>query len=211
MQKIIPCLWFDDNAEEAINFYISAFSNLSTSNASQIISINRYPDDVQAEFMKGMEGKVLTAMFELAGYRFMALDGGPQFKFTPATSFFIHCNTEDELDELWAILSEDASILMPLGTYDFSQRFGWLEDKFGISWQIILAEQAITQVIIPSLTFVGDQAGNAEEAIKFYADLFKDASVGDITRYGAEQAPEEEGTIMYAEFTLANQLFEGCA
>lgn len=207
MQTIVPCLWFDNNTEEAMNFYISAFSQLSNVGESQIISIDRYPDPVPLDFMKGMEGKVITSIFELAGFRFMALDGGPQFNFTPAISFFVNCDSEAELASLWAILSEDGSVLMPLDTYDFSQKYGWLQDKFGVSWQLILAETPTEQTIVPSLMFVGEQAGNAEEAIRFYANLFNDAKVGDITRYSAEQAPEQEGTVMYAEFFLENQKF----
>src|SRR5690606_40720721 len=114
MQTIVPCLWFDDNTEEAMNFYISAFSKLSNVGDSQIISIDRYPDPVPLDFMKGMEGKVITSIFELAGYRFMALDGGPQFNFTPAISLFVNCASEAELDTLWATLSEDVSLSMPL-------------------------------------------------------------------------------------------------
>lgn len=207
MQKIIPCLWFDNNTEEAINFYISAFSNLSDVGDSKIISMNRYPDEVPEEFMKGMEGKVLTAIFELAGYRFMALDGGPQFKFTPAVSFFINCTSESEIDTLWAILSEGGDVLMPLDSYDFSKKFGFLQDKYGVSWQLILEETLVKQTIVPSLMFVGEQAGNAESAMDVYASLFQNSSKDDIIRYGAEQAPEQEGTVMFAEFTLANQKF----
>lgn len=207
MQKIVPCLWFNNNTEEAINFYISAFSKLSNVGDSQIISIDRYPDPVPLDFMKGMEGKVITAIFEVAGFRFMALDGGPQFNITPAISFFINCHSASELDTLWETLLEGGTALMPLGSYPFSEKYGWLQDKFGVSWQLILEEAPTEQTIVPSLMFVGEQAGNAEEAINLYADLLNNAKVGDIMRYGAEQAPDEEGTVMFAEFFLENQKF----
>ncbi len=120
-QKITPFLWFDKNAEEAINFYTSIFKN------SKIVSINRYPEGQQVGPMKDMEGKILTAIFELEGQRFMALDGGPIFKFTEAVSFYVECEDQEEVDTLWGKLSAVPE----------SEQCGWLKDKFGLSWQII--------------------------------------------------------------------------
>ena len=206
MQKIVPCLWFDKDAEEAMTFYVSLFSQ-SQAARSTLVSINRYPEEVPEEFMKGMEGKVLTGIFELAGHRFMSLDGGPIFKFTPAISFFVRCHSEDEVARFWSGLSDGGTVLMPLDTYPFSKKYGWIQDKFGLSWQVILAEDALEQTIIPSLLFVGDQAGKAEAAITFYAGVFGDAAVGDIARYGANQEPDKEGTVAYADFRLEGQPF----
>lgn len=115
-QKITPFLWFDGKAEEAINFYVSLFKN------SKIHSIARYPDNVP-----GMGGKVLTAVFELDGQQFMALDGGPMYKFTEAISLYVDCETQEEVDALWEKLSSDTN----------SEQCGWLKDKYGLSWQII--------------------------------------------------------------------------
>ncbi|MBI5959596.1 MAG: VOC family protein [Chloroflexi bacterium] len=208
MQKIIPCLWFDKDAEEAMNFYVSVFSkSQEETESSKIVSIKRYPEEVPEEFMKGMEGKVLTGLFELAGHRFMALDGGPIFKFTPAISFFVRCHSKDDVDVYWSRLSDGGTVLMPLDTYPFSQKYGWIQDKYGISWQVLLAESAIEQNLVPSLMFVGEQAGKAEEAINFYAEVFGDAAVGDIARYSANQEPERQGTIAYADFRLEGQPF----
>jgi predicted 3-demethylubiquinone-9 3-methyltransferase (glyoxalase superfamily) len=123
MQKITPFLWFDNQAEEAMNFYTSIFKD------SKIISIKRYPDGPLEEPMKGMEGKVLTGVFELQGQRFMALDGGPTFKFTEAVSFYIECENQEEVDYFWEKLSE--------GGDQNAQQCGWLKDKFGLSWQVI--------------------------------------------------------------------------
>ncbi len=123
MQKITPFLWFDKNCEEAMNFYVSIFKD------SKIVSIKRYPDGPLEEPMKGMEGKVLTAVFELLGQRFMALDGGPYFKPTGAVSFYVECVDQAEVDEYWNKLTE--------GGDEKSQQCGWLLDKFGFSWQII--------------------------------------------------------------------------
>ncbi len=116
MQKITPFLWFDDNAEEAVNFYTSVFKN------SKVLSMNRLPEGTP-----GPAGKVMTATFELEGQEFMALNGGPEYKFTEAISFFVNCETQAEVDELWEKLSEGGE----------KGPCGWLKDKFGVSWQIV--------------------------------------------------------------------------
>ena len=116
MQKITPFLWFDGKAEEAMNFYISIFKN------SQIGSITRY-----GEAGPGPKGAVMSATFQLDGQDFIALNGGPLFTFSPAISFFVNCETQEEVDELWEKLSEGGE----------KQRCGWLKDKYGVSWQII--------------------------------------------------------------------------
>lgn len=121
MQKITPFLWFDNNAEEAMNFYISIFKN------SKIVSIKRYPEGATEGPMKGMGGKVLTGVFELEGQQFMALDGGPIFKFNEAISLVVDCKTQEEVDELWSKLSAVPE----------AEQCGWLKDKYGLSWQII--------------------------------------------------------------------------
>jgi predicted 3-demethylubiquinone-9 3-methyltransferase (glyoxalase superfamily) len=116
MQKITPFLWFDNNAEEAMKFYVSIFKN------SKIVSVARY-----GEAGPGPAGSVMTATFQLDGQEFMALNGGPHFKFTEAISLFVNCETQEEVDELWEKLSAGGQ----------ESRCGWLKDKFGLSWQII--------------------------------------------------------------------------
>jgi predicted 3-demethylubiquinone-9 3-methyltransferase (glyoxalase superfamily) len=116
MQKITPFLWFDDQAEEAMNFYVSIFKN------SKVGSITRY-----GEAGPGPKGTVMSATFKLDGQEFFALNGGPLFKFTPAISFFVNCETQQEVDELWDRLSAGGR----------KDRCGWLQDKYGLSWQII--------------------------------------------------------------------------
>jgi predicted 3-demethylubiquinone-9 3-methyltransferase (glyoxalase superfamily) len=116
MQKITPFLWFDDKAEEAMNFYTSIFKN------SNIVSVTRY-----GEGGPGPKGTVMTAVFQLEGQEFFALNGGPVFTFSPAISFFVNCETQQEVDELWEKLSEGGE----------KGRCGWLKDKYGLSWQII--------------------------------------------------------------------------
>jgi predicted 3-demethylubiquinone-9 3-methyltransferase (glyoxalase superfamily) len=116
MQKIAPFLWFDGKAEQAMNFYTSIFKN------SKVGNVARY-----GEAGPGPKGSVMSATFELEGQQFMALNGGPVFTFSPAISFFVNCETQEEVDELWARLSEGGE----------TQRCGWLKDKFGVSWQIV--------------------------------------------------------------------------
>lgn len=116
MQKVTPFLWFDHQAEEAMNFYVSIFKN------SKVLSISRYPEGVP-----GMGGKVMNATFELNGQEIMVLNGGPQFKFTEAISLFVSCETQQEVDELWGKLTAGGE----------EGQCGWLKDKFGLSWQIV--------------------------------------------------------------------------
>lgn len=116
MQKISPCLWFDGKAEEATNFYCSVFKN------SKVVNTMRYGDAGP-----GPKGSVLAVTFELEGQEFMALNGGPQFHFTPAISLFVKCQTQQEVDALWDKLLEGGQ----------AQQCGWLTDKYGVSWQIV--------------------------------------------------------------------------
>lgn len=127
-QKITTFLMFQDsNAEEAMNFYISLFDN------SEIINITRYGVNET-----GKEGTVMHATFSLNGQKYMCIDSNVkhEFTFTPSMSLYVTCDTEDEINKLFEKLSEDGEILMPLGPYPFSDRFGWLNDKFGVSWQL---------------------------------------------------------------------------
>jgi predicted 3-demethylubiquinone-9 3-methyltransferase (glyoxalase superfamily) len=120
-QKITPFLWFDKEAKEAMEFYTSVFKD------GKILSIQYYPEGSQEEHLKGMEGKVLTGVFEIAGQKFMALDGGPIFKFNESISFYVECDGQEEVDYFWEKLSAVPE----------SEQCGWLKDKFGVSWQII--------------------------------------------------------------------------
>jgi predicted 3-demethylubiquinone-9 3-methyltransferase (glyoxalase superfamily) len=128
MQKITPSLWFDHEAEEAMEYYISVFNGSpNKKNDSKLVSIKRYPEGVKEGPMKGMGGKVLTGIFELEGQRYVCLDGGPIFKFNEAVSFMISCKDQEEIDYFWSKLS---------AVPEFEQ-CGWCKDKFGLSWQII--------------------------------------------------------------------------
>lgn len=196
--NISSCLWFDDQAEEATNFYISIFEN------AEVLDTTPYLVETPSD--KPI-GSTMTVEFELEGQQFTALNGGHYFTLNPSVSFFVNCETEEEVDQLWEQLSDGGTPLMPLDSYPFSDKYGWIQDKFGISWQLILADGEAPQKIMPSLMFVGDNAGRAEEAIKFYASVFKNTKIKQIARYAAGQEPDEEGTVMYADFVLEGQLF----
>lgn len=209
MQKISPCLWFDKNCEEAINFYLTVFPN------SSIKSIMRYPADMQVGPTPDMAGKILTAIFQLDGFEFQALDGGPMFKMNPSVSFMVNFDPSRDpeaakhLDEMWAKLSPGGKTRMDLGEYPFSKRYGWIEDRFGMNWQLILTDPAgePRPSIIPSMMFVDTVYGKAEEALKYYASIFKDSKVGMVANYPAGSEPDTQNAAMFAEAMLAGQWF----
>ena len=133
-QKIVPSLWFDKETEEAVNFYVSVFNGSPhKSGDSRVISITRYEKGMEVPGAAEMEGKVLTAIFELNGQRFMALDGGPIFKFSEAVSFYVECEDQGEVDHFWGKLSAVPE----------SEQCGWLKDKYGLSWQIVPRQMGI--------------------------------------------------------------------
>jgi predicted 3-demethylubiquinone-9 3-methyltransferase (glyoxalase superfamily) len=196
MQKIVPHLWFDHQAEEATNFYTSLFKQ------STIMNTSHYGEAAPDSSEKG---QVMSVTFQLEGQTFIALNGGPHFAFTPAISFFVNCDSPEEVDSYWANLSEGGTALMELGTYPFSERFGWIQDQFGISWQVNLGHR--DQRITPSLMFVGKQHGKAEQAMSDYISLFDNSAIDQIERYGHD-AGEMSGTVQHAQFHLASQKFK---
>jgi predicted 3-demethylubiquinone-9 3-methyltransferase (glyoxalase superfamily) len=152
----------------------------------------------------------------------MAISAGPLFKFNPSESFMVNFDpllfgtssspekdARDKLDAVWAGLSEGGRVLMPIDKYPFSERYGWIQDKYGLSWQLILTnpEGDPRPPILPSLLFVGDKAGKAEEAINLYLSVFRDSKIGKLHRYGKGQEPEKEGTVMFADFMILRQWF----
>jgi len=198
MQKITPFLWFNNQAEEAANFYVSLFKN------SKVTNVTRYLGKEVEKVSGQKEGSIMTVAFELDELVFSALNGGPIFTFNPSVSFAVACANEEEIDDLWAKLSPGGKVLMELKEYPFSKKFGWIQDKYGISWQLNIMESS--QKIIPYLAFVGKNFGKAEEAMKLYCSLFKDSKILDVHRAGAGE-PEPEGTISHASFQLFGQQF----
>ncbi len=194
MQKITPHLWFDNQAKEAAKFYTTTFKN---SRINDVTTIHNTPS-----------GSVDIVTIELFGQRFTLISAGPLFKFTPAISFLVACNTKEEVDDLWKKLSKSGSVLMELGEYPFSERYGWVQDNYGLSWQVMFfGNHKIKQKITPTLMFVGKQCGKAEEAINFYASVFRNSKIGDMLRYEKNEDPDKNGTVKHAAFTLENQEF----
>ena len=194
MEKITPHLWFDNNAEEAAKFYTSILKNSKVKN---VTTLHNTPS-----------GTVEIFTIELLDQEFTLISAGPLFKFNPSASFLVACNTKEEVDELWGNLSNGGVALMELGEYPFSEKYGWVQDKYGLSWQVIyVGDQKIKQRIIPTLLFVGKQYGKAGEAMNFYASVFENARVGDILHYSKGEEPDKEGTVKHASFILESQEF----
>lgn len=201
VQKITPHLWFDKEAKEAAEFYTSLFPN------SKINSVTTLRDTPS--------GDTDVVSFQVWGYSLMAISAGPLFKFNPSISFMINFDPSQDseaktrIDDVWKKLMDDGKALMPLDKYPFSERYGWVQDTYGLSWQLILTnpEGDERPLVIPSLMFVGDMCGKAEEATDFYLSVFRNSKRGAISRYGAEQAPDKEGTVMFTEFNLEGQWF----
>ncbi len=201
LQKIVPNLWFDRQVEEAANFYVSILPN------SRIGNITRASKAGYA--IHGLsEGTVMTVEFQIGNQKFVGINGGPLFRFTPAVSFLIACDTKEEVVSIWKRLSDGGLVMMELGEYPHSQKYGWIQDKYGLSWQVMfMGDRRISQKITPTLMFSDAQWGKAEEAINFYISLFHNARIGDILRYGQGMEPDQAGTIQHAAFTLENQEF----
>jgi predicted 3-demethylubiquinone-9 3-methyltransferase (glyoxalase superfamily) len=194
MQKIVPHLWFDRRARDAVTLYMSAFGN------SEIVSSGALSDTPS--------GTVEIVVLDLAGQQFQLLFAGSEFKFTPAISFLAACTTEQETELLWQRLSDGGQVLMPFSAYPFSKRYGWTQDRYGLSWQVMwVTGRDIKQRITPFLMFTGGNVGKAEEAMRFYTSLFPDSRIGDIARYGADRQPDKQDTVMFGRFTLAGQQF----
>jgi predicted 3-demethylubiquinone-9 3-methyltransferase (glyoxalase superfamily) len=194
MDKITPHLWFDSEAIEAAEYYAAIFPD------SKVIDVTTIPDT------PGGDTDLVT--FQLWSQSFQAISAGPLFSFNPSVSFAVACDTVEDVDRLWARLADGGTPLMPLDTYPFSERYGWIQDRYGLSWQIAYAAgRPVEQRITPTLTFVGDVCGKAAEAIAFYTSVLPDSSTHFVQHYGPGQEPDAEGTVQYAAFALAGQGF----
>jgi predicted 3-demethylubiquinone-9 3-methyltransferase (glyoxalase superfamily) len=202
MQKIVPHLWFDKQAVEAAEFYVKAFGG-----GSKITS--------QSKIYDTPSGDCDIVSFSLKGFEFMAISAGPLFQFNPSVSFMLNFDPSSDkdargnLDALWAALSEGGKVLMPLEKYPFSERYGWVQDKYGVTWQLILTDPKgePRPFLIPSIMFTGDNTGRAGEAMDFWTSVFKDAKRGMTAPYPEGAAPEKDAKIMFAEFMLEKQWF----
>ena len=194
MKKITPHLWFDKEAVEAANFYASIFPDSKVTN---VTTLHNTPS-----------GDADIVSFEILGTPFMAISAGPLFKFNPSISFHVKCSTKEEVDRIWDKLSEGGKVLMEIGAYPFSERYGWVEDKYGLSWQIIfVTESDVNQRITPVLMFTENVTGKTQEAVEFYTSLFHDSKINNILYYEKGEEPDKEGTVKYASFVLEGKEF----
>ncbi len=199
MKKIIPHLWFDKQAKEAAEFHTSVFSNSKITNIYVMTGTPSGDCDVVSFTIKGME--------------FMSISAGPLFKINPSISFFVNFDpskqdtAKEELTAAWEKLLPGGKVLMPLQEYPFSKWYGWIEDKYGVSWQLMLTNPDGEERpdIVPSLLFVGDNCGKAEEAGDYYCSVFSSkggSKKGAVARYPAGMEPDKEGSIMFSDFKL---------
>lgn len=181
--KIYPCLWFNGNAAEAAGFYCSVFKN------SEILDSNP-----------------MVVVFRSAGQKFMCLNGGPQISFNPSISFYVVCETGEEVGSYWNALADGGKIMMPLDKYDWSEQYGWVQDKFGISWQLALGKmEDVGQKFTPMIMFTGDQIGNAERSMEMYTSIFNNSSIVGIMKYPPGQ--KDEGMVMHGQYKLNGYVF----
>lgn len=193
MKGIVPHLWFDVEALEAARFYVGLFENSGVTNT---FVIGNTPS-----------GEAMLVDFTLAGQPFEAISAGPEFRFNPSVSLMVACETAQEVDALWKALSEGGEALMDLGEYPFSKRYGWIQDRFGLSWQLMLTAGGTAQKITPCLLFARPVCGKAEEAARFYAGLFRDSGVDFVSRYAEGEAMVKDAKANYVDFHLGGMRF----
>lgn len=182
--KLQPCLWFDGQAKNAATFYCSIFSNA-----------------------KIVVDTPMVVKFELEGKMIMGLNGGPKFRINPSISFFVTCTSVEEIEQTWEKLMDGGKAMMPLAKYPWSEKYGWLVDKFGMTWQLILGELPDTgQKIICSFLFTGDKYGQARQAMEHYTSIFPGSTINQLELYQAGEA-QPEGSLKFGQFSLINEQF----
>lgn len=199
MQKIVPHIWFDKEAVEAAEFYASVFPDSGVTFKTMIKDTPSGDCDIVS--------------FKVMGHNFMAISAGPLFKLNPSISFMINFdpshmeNAREQMDEIWAKLTDGGKVLMPLDAYPFSEHYGWAEDRYGVSWQLILTnpEGEKRQPVIPSLLFTNELSGKAEEATDFYLSVFKNAKRGTLVHYEEDTEVQKKGEVMFTDLTLEGQ------
>ncbi|SEO14577.1 Glyoxalase superfamily enzyme, possibly 3-demethylubiquinone-9 3-methyltransferase [Mucilaginibacter gossypiicola] len=201
MLTIKPHIWFgQDKAKDAAEFYTTLLPNSSLS------YVNHFPmSDIECEVVE----------FALAGQPFFGISGVPGARISPSISFMINFDPSRDpdaakrIDEVWNKLSENGQVMMPLDSYPFSERYGWISDKYGVSWQLILTNPAGEErpVIVPSLLYTGQVAGKANEAIDFYCSVFKDSKRGTTAPRPEDMGPDKADTLMFADFYIDQTWF----
>lgn len=185
--NIFPCLWYDRDAKESADFYCTVFSGEITAGTPMVVNI------------------------EIFGQKLMLLNGGPHFTKNASVSFMVICETEDEVQKYWDHLTEGGIVLMELGEYPWSKKYGWVRDKFGVTWQVYLSENNdLEQKIIPTLMFIHQNNGKAMKAMEFYTNIFPDSKIGSILKYGdgiGNETHEIPENIQHAHFEINGYSF----
>ncbi|MBW7674820.1 VOC family protein [Chryseobacterium chendengshani] len=184
--NIFPCLWYDGDGKESAEFYCKVFKGTITADTPVVLNI------------------------ELFGQKLMLLNGGPQFKKNASVSFTVICDTEDEVQNYWDQLLDGGIALMPLDSYPWSKKYGWIRDKFGVTWQIYLGDQQSDQKIIPTLMFIQQNNGRAMEAMEFYTDIFPNSKIGSVLKYGdgvGDETHELPENVQHAHFEINGYSF----
>ena len=184
--NIFPCLWFDATGNEAARFYTDVFGGKITADTPVVIN------------------------FELFGQKFMILNAGPQFEKNASVSFMVLCETENEVEKYWKPLSDGGIVLMELGEYPWSKKYGWVRDKYGVTWQVYLGEKQGAQKIIPTLMYIHQNNGKAMEAMELYTKIFPDSKIGSVLKYGegvGNESHEIPENIQHAHFEIDGYSF----
>jgi predicted 3-demethylubiquinone-9 3-methyltransferase (glyoxalase superfamily) len=193
MQKIIPNFWFDKEAREATAFYVSIFANSKIKNITTITGTPSGDSDI--------------VTFNLSGQEFMAISAGPYFKLNPSISMFVVFDNEEEIDEVWNKLIAGGKELMTFKSYPWANKYGWLQDKYGLSWQLSMSENhKLEQKITPLLMFTNAVAGKTKEAVQYYASIFPNSKIEMLVPYEKGEG-DKEGFIKHSRFTLDGQNF----
>ena len=189
MQRIIPALWFDKEALEAVEGYVTLFRDSCIHNVSVLPGTP--------------SGDTVVVDFQLANLQFQAISAGPYFSLNPSISLMVACETVEEVDFLYAHLSVGGTELMALGEYAFSKRYAWIQDKYGLNWQLFFHEdnEALPK-IRPALMFSGVACGKAEQALEFYTSVFSHSTIGRVSRYDGQEGTDKRAVIDYAEASL---------
>jgi predicted 3-demethylubiquinone-9 3-methyltransferase (glyoxalase superfamily) len=183
---IFPCLWYDGDGKESAEFYCKVFGGTITADTPVVLNI------------------------DIFGQKLMLLNGGPQFEKNASVSFMVMCETEDEIQKYWDQLEEGGIVLMPLDSYPWSKKYGWVRDKFGVTWQIYLGENTSGQKIVPTLMFIHQNNGKAMEAMELYTHIFPDSKIGGVLKYGdgvGDESHEVPENVQHAHFEIDGYSF----
>jgi predicted 3-demethylubiquinone-9 3-methyltransferase (glyoxalase superfamily) len=184
-EQITPCLWFNGQGNAAATLYCSVFENAKITAQSPFVT-----------------------EISLSGQSITLLDGGPKYQPNPSISFFYICEKEEELNRIWKALIKEGTVMMTLDKYPWSEKYGWVTDKYGISWQLALGKLSdVGQMLTPCFLFTGKQYGRVDEAIAHYSCIFKNVNLDGILRYGTNEQPDKEGKVKHAQIGWNDQKF----